>query len=371
MMTNNISNISLYFHIPFCVKKCDYCAFYSLENQGDEIKQKYYEALIRQINFFETDKTVSTVYFGGGTPPILGVERLCSLIKAVKDKFNLAWNAEITVEVNPATVGFEDLRISKEAGANRLSVGIQSADDKVLKSIGRIHSFEQGRECIKMAQECGFENISADIIFALPDCGIESFKQSVNLIAQTGVCHISAYSLQLEEGTPLFLRADNLCFPDENQEEEQYDALCEILNDKGFEHYEISSFCKKGFESKHNMNYWATGEYFGFGAGAHSFYKGKRFSAKANVLDFIEKSHISLLAPTDFEDCPYISKEEHEEEKILLGLRTNRGAIVPENKKGVAKNIAQMGFGTFDGERLILNSKGFRVSNAIIGKILG
>ncbi len=367
MMTNNIS---LYFHIPFCIKKCDYCAFYSLENQGDEIKQKYYEALIRQINLFETDKTVSTVYFGGGTPPILGIERLCGLIKAVKDRFEIGSDAEITVEVNPATVMFEDLRLLHQSGANRLSVGIQSADDDILKSIGRIHSFEQGRECIEMARKCGFENISADIIFALPNCGIECFEKSVISIAQTGVDHISAYSLQLEEETPLFKRAEKLCFPNEDEEEAQYDALCKILKEKGFEHYEISSFCKKSFESKHNLNYWATGEYFGFGAGAHSFYKGKRFSAKANVLDFIDNTNISLLAPTDFDACETLSQQEREEEKVLLGLRTNRGAIIPNSKRDIAKNITEMGFGSFDGERLILNSKGFRVSNAIIGKIL-
>ncbi len=367
MMTNNIS---LYFHIPFCVKKCDYCAFYSLENQGEEIKQEYYNALIRQINFFETVKTVSTVYFGGGTPPILGIERLCGLIKAVKERFLISSDAEITVEVNPATVNFEDLIKLRKAGANRLSIGIQSADDKVLKSIGRIHNFEQGHQCIEMARKCGFDNISADIIFALPDCDIESFRKSVCAIAETGVDHISAYSLQLEEGTPLFMRADSLCFPDEDEEEAQYQALCDIMKIKDFVHYEVSSFCKDGFESKHNMNYWAAGEYFGFGAGAHSYYNGKRFSAKANVAEFIEKSYISLTAPTDFDQRELISQEEAEEERILLGLRTRRGALIPFNKRAIAQNIAEMGFGSFDGERLILNGKGFRVSNAIIGKIL-
>jgi len=267
-------------------------------------------------------------------------------------------------------VDLDDLKLLKEAGANRLSIGIQSSDDDVLKSIGRIHSFEQGRECIFNARKCGFENINADIIFALPDCGIESFEKSVTQIAETGVDHISAYSLQLEEGTPLFRRADSLVFPNEEQEEEQYEALCEILKSKGFEHYEISSFCKKGFESKHNMNYWAAGEYFGFGAGAHSFFECRRFSAKANVKDFIEKSRISLLAPTSFYESEPISPEEAEEERIMLGLRTNRGTLIPDGKKEIAERIAKMGFGCFDGERLILNSKGFRVSNAIIGMIL-
>ncbi len=368
MMTNNIS---LYFHIPFCIRKCDYCAFFSETNQSEETKQEYYEALLQQIDFFETDKTVSTVYFGGGTPPILKIERLCGLIKAFFEKFRLSQDAEITVEVNPATVNFEDLKELRKAGANRLSIGIQSADDRILKSIGRIHDFRQGQECIEAARKAGFENISADIIFALPDCDLESFEKSVVSIAETGVDHISAYSLQLEEGTPLFKRANELIFPDEDQEEAQYEALCRILKEKGFEHYEVSSYCKKGFESKHNMNYWATGEYFGFGAGAHSYFMGRRFSAKGDLKYFIEKSRDSLLAPTNFVECDVLSQEEIQEEKILLGLRTNRGAIIPESKIEVAKSFAKMGFGCFDGERLILNSKGFRVSNAIIGKILG
>ncbi len=368
MMTNNIS---LYFHIPFCIRKCDYCAFFSLENQKEEIKQEYYEALLRQIDFFETDKTVSTVYFGGGTPPILGIERLCGLIKHLNERLYISSNAEITVEVNPATVDLDGLKRLREAGANRLSIGIQSADDKILKSIGRIHDFRQGQECFQAARKAGFENISADIIFALPNCDLDSFEKSVICIAETGVDHISAYSLQLEEGTPLFKRADSLSFPNEDEEEAQYEALCRILKEKGFEHYEVSSFCKSGYESRHNMNYWTTGEYFGFGAGAHSYYCGRRFSAKANVFDYIEKSRVSLLAPTSFFENEPISPEEAEEERIMLGLRTNKGALIPEGKKAIAESICKMGFGSFDGEKLILNDKGFRVSNAIIGKILG
>ncbi len=366
-MTNRIS---LYFHIPFCVKKCDYCAFYSLPAQKDDIKQAYFKALLNQIDRFETDKTVSTVYFGGGTPPLLGVDRICEIICALKDKFVFDKDIEITVEVNPETIDKNGFECLKRAGVNRISVGIQSADDGVLKNIGRIHTFETAKRCITDAKSAGLENISADIIFALPNQSNEVFEEGVLKIADLGVTHISAYSLQLEEGTPLYCRKDALEFPDEDCEEAQYDALCRILKGKGFEHYEISSFCKGGFESKHNMTYWARGEYFGFGAGAHSFFGGKRFFAVNDIEEFIRKSNISAFAPTNFDEVPFITEEEGEEERIMLGLRTNRGALIPENAKERAKRIAKMGFGSFEDGILRLNSRGFRVSNEIISEIL-
>ncbi|MBR5278549.1 MAG: radical SAM family heme chaperone HemW [Clostridia bacterium] len=366
-MTNNIS---LYFHIPFCVRKCDYCAFYSLPDQGDEIKQDYFKALQRQIDFFETDKTVSTVYFGGGTPPMLGIERLCGLILQIKSKFTLATDCEITVEVNPGTVDFYDLKRLKEAGVNRLSVGIQAANDGVLRAIGRIHSFEQAKNCILDARKAGFDNLSGDIIFALPNQSLEEFCRGVNDIIATGLDHISAYSLQIEEGTAIYKRQNELQLPDEDGEEAQYTALCGILAENGYEHYEISNFARRGKNSRHNGNYWDCGEYFGFGAAAHSYYNGKRFSGVCNVKEFIERSFVSALAPTDYDNAEYISAEEVEEERIMLGLRTSKGARIPESKHSVARRIADLGYGCFNDGVLTLNSKGFRVSNEIIGEIL-
>ncbi len=367
-MTNNF--ISLYFHIPFCVKKCDYCAFYSLAGQSEDLKQEYFEALKRQVSFFETEKTVRTVYFGGGTPPILGIDRLCELIETVRSRFKLAENCEITVEVNPKTVDFEALLKLRQVGANRLSVGIQSSSDRVLKSLGRIHTFEDAKICIADARKAGFYNISGDIIFALPNQSGTEFRKSVSDIVGTGVDHISAYSLQIEEGTPLFNKRDELVFPDEDREEAQYEFLYEFLKGNGFSHYEISSFSKSGFESKHNLNYWECGEYFGFGAGAHSFFGGKRFSAVADVNEFIKRSYTSLFAPTDFEQVDFLTPEEEAEERIMLGLRTARGAEIPEDAYEYAKKVADLGYGVFEDGVLRLNSKGFRVSNSIISEIL-
>ncbi len=366
-MTNNIS---FYFHIPFCVKKCDYCAFYSLPAQSDELKQEYFEAMLRQIDGFDTDKTVKTVYFGGGTPPVLKVWRICALIERIKAKFTLSGDAEITVEVNPLTVDERDLKALYAAGVNRLSIGVQSSCDRILKLIGRIHSFTDARRCIESARRVGFKNISADIIFALPYQTTEEFSRVVTDVISTGVDHISAYSLQIEQGTPFYEKRRELILPDEDGEEEQYEALCDILKANGFLHYEISSFCKEGFQSRHNLNYWDCGEYFGFGAGAHSFFNKKRFSAENDVLAFIEKTKISCFEPTDYFSAEVISEQESAEEKILLGLRTAFGARIPESAHPIARRIAKMGFGEFTDGVLRLNSKGFRVSNEIIAEIL-
>ena len=365
------SKLSLYLHIPFCVKKCDYCAFYSLSGVADDVKQEYFEALVRQLDFLEADREIQTIYLGGGTPPVLGVLRLCKLIEHIRTRFILSPDCEITVEVNPKTVDFNDLSALYLSGANRLSVGVQSANDDILRSIGRIHSFSDAADCIGDAYRAGFKNVSTDVIFALPSLTAETLKQTLELIMSTNVDHISAYSLQLEEGTPLYARRGSLVLPDEECEEEQYELICDTLKSNRFSHYEVSSFAKPGFESRHNLNYWACGEYFGLGAGAHSFYKGKRFSTPQSVQDYISHSRISLLAPTDYDASPFQTDYDLYEESIMLGLRTSRGAVIPPEKRNAASRIASLGFGDFDGVTLRLNSKGFRVSNAVIAEILG
>ncbi len=369
-MTNKLS---LYFHIPFCIKKCDYCAFYSLANQSDSLKLAYFEALCRQVSFLQTEQEVQTVYFGGGTPPALGVDRLCKLISLVKSSFMLQKDCEITVEINPKSIDYSGLLALKAAGANRLSVGIQAADDTVLAKLGRVHSFADAKSCIDDAKKAGFTNISVDFMFALPYREDSGFERELDYIMSTEPNHISAYSLQLEEGTPLYERSATLEFPDEESEEWQYERLCSILKSNGFTHYEISSFAKSGFESRHNLNYWDCGEYFGFGAGAHSFYRKKRFYSECDVHSYIEKSHLSLLAPTNFDSAPVLTPQELCEERVMLALRTNRGAVIPENKKHIGIKVHALGYGDYDPRTraLTLNSRGFRVSNAIIADVLG
>ena len=366
-MTNNIA---LYFHIPFCVKKCDYCAFYSVANADDSLKNAYFESLLAQIRFFSTEKSVSSVYFGGGTPPTLGIGRLTRLINEVRSRFTLTSDCEITVEVNPKTVSLPDLIALFSCGVNRLSVGIQSADDAILRSVGRIHGFADAVECIENAHIAGFMNVSADLMFALPSQSLQSLKESVERITALGVTHISCYSLQLESGTPLHRRAETLSLPDEELEEAQYDLICALLAEKGFKHYEVSSFCKEGYHSRHNVAYWQRVEYFGFGAAAHSFFNNRRFSSPPDIHAFIESSRISLLAPTDYGASPEIDERESLEESIMLGLRTSFGAEIPPSAHSEAARIASLGYGVFKGGVLSLNSKGFRISNAVIARII-
>ncbi|MBO5914053.1 MAG: radical SAM family heme chaperone HemW [Clostridia bacterium] len=369
-MTNKLS---LYFHIPFCVKKCDYCAFYSLANQNDELIDSYFQALCRQVSSLQTQSVIKTVYFGGGTPPLLAIPRLIALLDLIRTRFKLAPDCEITIEINPKTVDYHALSALRAAGFNRLSVGIQSANDSVLQSLGRIHTFADAVECFDSARRAGFKNVSADIILALPYRPHGTLVSELNAILSLNPDHISAYSLQLEEGTPLYKRRESLILPDEDDEEEEYRVLCNTLSQRGYKHYEVSSFAREGFESRHNSIYWECGEYFGFGAGAHSYYLGKRFSAKPDVNSFIEKSHLSPFAPTDFDSSPILTDTEREEEAIMLGLRTAKGAVIPENKKHIGIKVHSLGYGDYDPRtrRLALNSRGFRVSNAIIADILG
>ena len=365
-MTNDLS---LYFHIPFCVRKCAYCAFYSLPGQSDALKEEYAEAVLRQFEFFEDERRATSVYFGGGPPTELGIDALCKLISTAAERF-AEEDCEITVEVNPGAVDRKGLAALRGAGANRLSVGVQSSNDEILKKLGRIHRFKDTVDCFENARAAGFSDISADVMFALPYGEPERFGEELLRIIELEPTHISAYSLQLEEGTKLYALKDRLEFPGEDAEENEYDTLCGIAEKNGFKHYEISSYAKPGFESRHNSGYWSMREYFGFGAGAHSFYGGKRFSAPNDVKRFIERSKLSLYAPTDFDKVLPLSKKDLFEEKIMLGLRTCKGAEIPDNKRGVAQMIASQGFGTFENGVLRLNSKGFRVSNKIISDVL-
>ncbi len=366
-MTNDA--VSLYIHIPFCIKKCVYCAFTSLPEADEGLKQAYFEALCGQIKKFPSGTPIRTVYFGGGTPPVIGTRRLAAILELIAKRFSLPQGCEITAEVNPKSISGDGLRELYAAGFNRLSVGVQSADDDTLAKLGRVHGFADARLCIEQARDAGFGNISADMIFALPWNG-ERFRESLAGILSLETDHISAYSLQVEPGTPLYAAGAELQFPDEDAEEAEYGLICREAKAHGYEHYEISSYAKPGFRSRHNMNYWLGGDYFGFGAAAHSFYRGRRFSCTADVREYIEKAPAGLFAATDFGIAAELTDAQRAEEHIMLMLRTADGAEVPQTAYPAAKRIAALGYGTFSAGRLVLNEKGFRVSNEIIAEIL-
>ena len=364
-----MKDLMLYFHIPFCVSKCAYCSFYSIPKAKEELKEEYATALIRQTKLFEnSDKyTVRSVYFGGGTPTVLGVDRLEKVFNSVFKTFNVINNAEVTIEVNPCTVDKQWLSLLKSIGVNRLSIGAQSFNDKTLKLLNRAHSADDFLRCYSQARKVGFSNISADLIFALPNETLADFTHSVNSLIELKPEHVSIYGLSVDEGTPLFKNKSSYAFPSEDEEEQQYEVLCELLKMAGYSHYEISNFSLPNYESKHNCGYWQRMPYFGFGAGAHSFFKCRRFEAARDVLAFIKNSHISFTAPTNYDTSVPLSEVEAEEERIMLGLRLKRGV---EITKPVPKYLLDNGLVKKHGNTVSLTERGFRVSNSIIAMLI-
>lgn len=365
--------VSLYIHIPFCVKKCAYCAFYSLPCNDGEFFDAYTEALLRRIESIP-ELNIKTFYFGGGTPTVLGAKRLCKIIDKVAKTQKVDKNAEITLEVNPKTVFSDDFPALRNAGFNRISIGLQSADDDMLKMLGRVHTFSDFLHCYNDAARC-FSNITTDIIFALPYDKEKGYSDktlygSLKALTDLNIPHISAYSLTLEEGTALYKNKQSYSFPDENQEEGEYNMICQTLSEKGYRHYEVSSFAKPGYEAVHNTAYWKRESYIGIGPAAHSFYLNRRFSTLPDVRLFIENSSKPFLADTDFALSYEITPQEAEEEKIMLCLRTSDGVYLEGEKLEKAKQLSSMGYGTVSNGVFSLNDRGFRVSNYIISMLI-
>ncbi len=365
MTTNSKETVSLYLHFPFCVKKCAYCAFFSEPCRDEDLKDAYAGALIRRIRSMP-GFDVKTVYFGGGTPTVMGPKRLCGILDALTGRCRVSRDAEITVEANPGTVDGDGLASLAACGFNRLSLGMQSANDKTLALLGRIHTNGDFLRCFESAAK-HFDNVSADMIFAVPGDDPAATLEQIRLTAPK---HVSAYSLMVEEGTPLYARRSEYVFPDEESEEAQYDTICRALRDEGYTHYEISSFAIPGYESRHNTVYWERGEYVGLGPGAYSFYKGRRFSVKKDTKKFIEDSYLPFLHDTDFGSASPVTPEEAEEERIMLGLRLKKGVRLAGKRLKAAENAAGYGYGEIKNGVFALNEKGFRVSNAVIAQIL-
>ncbi|MBR6593967.1 MAG: radical SAM family heme chaperone HemW [Clostridia bacterium] len=359
--------LMLYFHIPFCLSKCAYCAFFSAPCTDEALKAEYTDALIRQLTSFENakDYSVSSVYFGGGTPTVLGPDRLVSVLSAAREVFCLEENAEITVEANPKTVTRDCLYSLRQGGFNRLSIGVQSFNNGTLKKLNRAHSAEDAVECFAMARSAGFDNISADLIFALPDEDVSELRHSLDSLIALRPAHISVYGLSIEAGTPLEQNYSSYSFPNEEEEERQYELVCRTLKAAGYGHYEISNFALPNKEARHNTGYWERTEYFGFGAAAHSFFKGKRFSSIAHTERYIALTKEGYLAPTDFDSSAVLSKTDAEEERVMLGLRLSHG--VELDRGHVPDMLLREGLAEYSEGRVRLTEKGFRVSNAIIG----
>ncbi len=362
--------LGLYIHIPFCQKKCNYFDFYSIV-PTDDIKKRYTQSLCKEIKKWgeRTARPIDTIYIGGGTPSLLSDAELSAVFSVINNSFNVLSDAEITVEVNPGDNINQFLKCAALLGVNRVSIGAQSCNDNELCALGRRHNVKDVKTAVDAARSLGFNNISADIMLGLPNSTGDTLQKSIDGILSLDTEHISAYILKIEKGTPFDLM--KISVPDDDEVSGQYLQLCGALKEAGFEHYEISNFAKKGFESRHNNRYWTQEEYIGIGPAAHSFFEGERFYYDRDINSFID-------SPKTISD----GKGGDEAEFIMLALRLSRGLIFEEfeekfnkpiNKLIIkkAENLSKRGLCTVDQNRISLSDTGMLVSNAIIFNLLG
>ena len=329
--------IGIYIHIPFCQKKCDYCDFISYSNKDAKI-QEYIEAVKKEIELQKIKSEITTIYIGGGTPSYIDSKYIKEIIEEIHKK-NVSVNAEITIEVNPGTVTLEKLQDYKDTGINRLSIGLQSAENELLKQIGRIHSFEQFLETYEMARKVGFKNINIDLMLGLPNQKIKDLKNSLEKVMELQPEHISVYSLIVEAGTPIAnkIESGELQLPEEETERNMYWYVKNTLELNGYKHYEISNFAQKGCESKHNLNCWKQKEYIGIGAAAHSYRDITRYSNTENLNEYIRNIEKGNLERNRI--IHEIQKEDDcKREYMILGLRQIDGIQISEFKEKFIDN---------------------------------
>ncbi|MDO4744117.1 MAG: radical SAM family heme chaperone HemW [Clostridia bacterium] len=364
----------LYIHIPFCKSKCRYCDFNSYANR-EECIAPYFSALNSEIQAWakkEKDRHFDTVYFGGGTPSYIETKTLCKAIDEICSKFNVEDNAEITVECNPGTISFDGFKELKSAGVNRLSIGLQSTDDRALQLLGRIHTFSDFERCFSDARRAGFDNISLDLMYGLPDMTMTDWEKTLGKTIALETEHISAYALKIEEGTAFSKM--KLALPNEDLSADMYELAVTNLRNAGYTRYEVSNFAKSDREARHNQKYWECTDFLGLGAGAYSCVNGERFSNVCGIEEYMCLAQESGFAVA--ERAP-VSFEEQMSEFVFLGLRCEKGISLSEFEDRFKKPLMSvfgeavkkhknMGFLVIEGDRLRFADKAFFVSNAIL-----
>ena len=367
--------LGLYIHIPFCKAKCAYCDFYSLAH-SEEKMDAYMAALLRHLEEVApraAGMQVDTVYFGGGTPSYLGAARLCRILQTVLRRYDVARDAEITLEANPDSAGdWKELRRLRRAGFNRLSLGVQSTDDALLRRIGRVHTCEQVQQAVKAARQAKFTNLSLDLIYGLPGQTMEDWQRTLADAVALGPEHLSCYGLKLEEGTPLWQQRQALTLPDDDAQADMYLYTVAALEEAGYQQYEISNFARPGRASRHNLKYWNMEEYAGFGPGAHSDFGGVRYGYVRDLDRYIA----GQLVLAESENGETLARDY---EYVMLSLRTAAGIDRQTFEKRYRQRFQPMealfeqyekaGFAlpTEGGWRL--TPKGFLVSNSIIAAL--
>ncbi|MBU5430195.1 radical SAM family heme chaperone HemW [Kineothrix sp. MSJ-39] len=372
----NKEELSLYIHIPFCVRKCGYCDFLSAP-ADENTRDRYVQALLMEIERYQgtetADRKIKTLYIGGGTPSILSVKQLECIMQKIKCTFNFNDSAEASMEMNPGTVTKEKCRALYQMGINRLSIGLQSTNDEELKALGRIHSYEDFLNTYTWCREAGFQNINVDLMAALPYQTVESYAAGLRKIVHLSPEHISAYSLILEEGTPFYQKYNSSCYPlpDEDRERLMYRETEQILAQAGYERYEISNYAKAGYACRHNLVYWQGGDYLGLGLGSSSYVDGARFHNTADFNTYVnqfingeqpvdrndehmheqgkqqiegsaEDQDIQFRCRKYIEDWEELSMQAKMEEFMFLGLRVMEGVSGAEFENRFGKTMEEV-----------------------------
>ena len=373
-------DLGLYIHIPFCVKKCNYCDFLSAP-ADDTTKKRYVEVLCKEIEGYKKltgAYQLATIYFGGGTPSVLDVSLVEQVLDTVRNNFSVDATAEITLEVNPGTASLDKLKRYRELGINRLSIGMQSAKETELKLLGRIHTFEEAKKTVAWAREAGFANISLDIMSALPGQSFEDYKENLEAVIALQPEHVSSYSLIVEETTPFYdLYSEGAPkeqeLPDEETDRAMYAYTKERLVQAGFERYEISNYAKPGYESRHNSSYWTGVEYIGVGLGASSLFTNARYHNETDLLTYMEEMEAGQDVRREVER---LVEEEQMEEFMILGLRRMCGVSRAEFQSRFGRpletvygsalhKLKKQGLLTVDGDVVTLTELGIDVSNQV------
>jgi len=392
--------VSLYIHIPFCALKCKYCDFLSFDGESYGTMLRYVDALCQEIKLYAPiadEYNVRSVFIGGGTPSILDEGLITNIMAFIRKTFKLEKDAEITIEANPGTLRHQKLTGYKSAGINRISIGLQSADDEMLNKLGRLHNYDQFVASFKAARRAGFDNINVDVMSGLPGLTIHSYVDTLSRVMEFGPEHISAYSLSIEPGTPFACDQEILdSLPTEMIDRRMYEVTKKLLSANGYERYEFSNYSRPGYECKHNMVYWTGEEYIGFGLGASSYFQGKRFNNITNLVQYI--TTMEEISPK-FVDCPNLELLYNEgvrrirenitpmyidsrmEEFMFLGLRMMCGISRTDFEERFKKDIYEVygpvlrkyidqGYMATYEDRIFLTDMGIDVSNVILADFL-
>ncbi|QIB69579.1 oxygen-independent coproporphyrinogen III oxidase [Aminipila butyrica] len=387
-----MKKLGIYIHIPFCIKKCLYCDFLSFQEGNQQLYLSYTAALIKELKtyggIYKGDFTVDSIFFGGGTPSLLEAASIREILQQLRDSYQVEPQAEITMECNPKTLNLEKLEGYREAGVNRLSIGIQSFDEDTLKRLGRVHQAADGTEAIQLARKAGFCNINLDLMFAVPGHTLAIWQDTLDQALALNPEHLSFYSLQLEEGTPYFdlFEKGRLEMVSDEADRQMYHVALKRLEQAGYRHYEISNVGKPGFECRHNLKYWSMENYLGVGLGAHSYVEGQRFSNVRNLEQYLK----ALGTETAESDLPWVewhhpnSQRDEMVEFMITGMRKREGISLaefesrfgqdlfqayPEQKAWVIQQV-EAGMLLFTEGRLRFTLSGIDVSNTILAEFV-